>query len=258
MLFMKNRADEIRKRYENVVNDRHSKKIQRPNLNFDKEDMFKDKPLSQHGHPLFKSEGFLLRLMLSICLFLVVAILFKNPSAELGSARAYVQKTFETEFQFAMVSNWYEEQFGRPLVLLPTSTPATSGADSKESTNSESVYALPAVGKVTETFQNNGKGILLETGNKSKIDSAQEGFVSFVGEKDNLGKTVIIQHYDGSESWYGMLDSIDDEIKLYSFIENGSSVGTASKSESSDSGVFYFAIKKGDQFIDPLEVVSFE
>lgn len=67
----------------------------------------------------------------------------------------------------------------------------------------------------------------------------------------------MIQHADGSETWYGHLGTIS--VKLYDFVEMGKEVGTAQASdEDEQKGLFYFAIKQGDQFIDPIQVISFE
>ncbi|MFP3442258.1 M23 family metallopeptidase, partial [Pantoea sp. SIMBA_133] len=70
------------------------------------------------------------------------------------------------------------------------------------------------------------------------------------------GQTVVLQHTDGSESWYGMLDSID--VSLYDFVQTKDQLGSVSNSEDGKSGTFYFAIKKNEAFIDPLQVVPIE
>ncbi len=77
-------------------------------------------------HPLFRKEVFLFKILASACLFLVIAILFRNHTATLDSTRNVVKNTMETEFQFAMVSNWYEDKFGKPLALLPFSDQKTN------------------------------------------------------------------------------------------------------------------------------------
>lgn len=204
-------------------------------------------------HPLFRKEVFLFKILASAVLFLVVAILFRNHNATLDSARNVVKQTMETEFQFAAVSNWYEEKFGKPLALLPF-TP------SQQATNvsSKPQYAVPASGRILENFQKNGQGIMVETSKGTKVEAMNGGIVQFAGVKEDLGKTVIIQHSDQTESWYGNLESIN--VKLYEYIDKGKEVGTVSPStdKAKSKGEFYFAIKKGDHFIDPIQVIRFE
>jgi stage IV sporulation protein FA len=202
-------------------------------------------------HPLFRKEVFLFKILASAVLFLSVAILFRNHSETFGSARNVVKQTMETEFQFAAVSNWYEDKFGKPLALLPfTSGQQTTNVSSKPQ------YAVPASGRILENFQKNGQGIMVETSKGTKVEAMNEGIVQFAGVKEGLGKTVIIQHSDQTESWYGNLESIN--VKLYEYIDKGKEVGTASTDKAKAKGEFYFAIKKGDHFIDPIQVIRFE
>jgi stage IV sporulation protein FA len=204
--------------------------------------------LEESPHPLFSKEMFVFKTLLSACLVLVTAILFKNPSDSLEPARQFVKNTMEQEFQFAAVSKWYEKQFGEPLAFLePKQETKTTGKS----------YAVPASGRVLESFQKNGQGVMIETTSNAKVEAMNEGIVTFAGMKEKLGKTVIIQHADGSESWYGNLSTIS--VKLYDFVETGKQVGTAMASaDDQTKGVFYFAIKQGDHFIDPIQVISFE
>jgi stage IV sporulation protein FA len=204
-------------------------------------------------HPLFRKEVFLFKILASACLFLVIAILFRNHTASFDSARSVVKKTMETEFQFAAVSNWYEDKFGKPLALLPF-----SGNKQNKSLPANSQYAVPASGRILENFQKNGQGIMIETSKGTKVEAMNEGIVRFAGVKAGLGKTVIIQHSDQTESWYGNLEAIN--VNLYEYIDKGKVVGTVSGSadKAKTKGEFYFAIKKGDHFIDPIQVIRFE
>jgi stage IV sporulation protein FA len=206
-------------------------------------------PTDEPHHPLFKKEVFLLKTFVAACLVLISAIAFKNPSAAFEPVRAVVKRTMEHEFQFAAVSKWYEEKFGEPFALFPEKKTETVK-------KSEKSYAIPASGRVLENFEKNGQGIMVETNVNTPVEAMDDGIVIFAGNKDKIGKTVIVQHADGSESWYGNLGSIT--VKLYDFIEAGKEVGTAMKDGNQAKGVFYFAIKQGDQFIDPIQVVPFE
>lgn len=208
--------------------------------------------LDEGMHPLFRKEVFFFKILASACLFLMVAILFRNHSSALDPARSLVKKSMDTEFQFATVTNWYENKFGKPLALLPFS------GKKKANPPSSTQYALPASGKVLENFQKNGQGIMIETGKGVQVKAMNEGIVRFSGVKAGLGKTVIIQHSDQTESWYGNLDKVD--VGLYEHIEKGKEIGTVSGSSGTDQtkGEFYFAIKKGDHFIDPIQVIRLE
>ena len=208
----------------------------------------------EDGHPLFKKEVFFFKVLSSVLLFLVIAILFRNHSTAFDPARAMVTKTMDQDFKFATVSNWYESKFGKPLALLPF-----SDKDQTEKKGvAETEFSVPAMGKILENFEKNGQGIMIETGKGASVQTINEGFVMSAGVKEGLGKTVVVQHADKTETWYGNLDKID--VKLYEYVEKRQVVGTVSGSTGEDKskGKYYFAIKKDDKFIDPIQVIDFE
>lgn len=202
---------------------------------------------------LVSKEKIFFKTFLSALLFFSVAILFNQPADNFSNVKEFVQYTFEQDFQFASVAAWYEKQFGKPLAILPENLKKL-GTDDVHSSGQE--YALPVAGKIVKPFDVEKKGILLETGVDATIECIQDGFVVFVGEKDNLNKTVIVQHNDGSESWYGNLASVD--VALYDYIKSGHPIGKALKGNDGKSGMFFFAIKQGESFIDPIQVMSFD
>lgn len=193
----------------------------------------------------------MLKILGTSVLVLCTAILFQNQVPGFDKARFYVKQTMSEELQFAAISTWYEDQFGKPLALLPE-----GNEGSQETTEKTVEYALPASSKVIENFKSNGQGIMVGTVKGSTVEAMKGGLVIFAGKKDNLGQTVIIQHDDKSESWYGHLNSV--EVNLYETIKTGNAVGTVTDEESAGTGEFYFAIKKGDAFIDPIQVITFE
>ncbi|MBT2754580.1 M23 family metallopeptidase [Mesobacillus foraminis] len=202
------------------------------------------------GHPLFKKEVFLFKILASACLVLIVAILFRSEAEKAQPVKTFVKATMETEFQFAAVSDWYEKQFGKPLALLPVNK-------AENNTETEGTqYALPASGKILEDFGDNGQKITIETGKDASVEAMSEGLVRFAGTKEGFGKTIIIQHADKSESWYGNLSGFD--VNVYEYIEKGAKVGKASNASDGEKASFYFAIKKGDDFVDPIGVIKFE
>jgi stage IV sporulation protein FA len=208
--------------------------------------------MGQPEEKFFRKDILILQILGAFCIFLVVGILFKTQTPQFESARQFVKTSFEQEFEFATVANWYETQFGKPLALLPTTS--NVAIDDFENDELDIAYAVPAVGKVTKSFDQDGKGVIVETMSNSNVEAAKSGMVRFVAEEENLGKTVIIKHYDGGESWYAMLDQV--EVKLYDHIEVGSKIGTVSLED--NKGFYYFALKEGETFINPIDVISFE
>jgi stage IV sporulation protein FA len=252
------RADEIRKRIAKRKRTREQTPTRTPlwatdeeRYGFEKISSFEAGP-DEGTHPLFNKELFIFKILASVCLVLIVAILFKNENPSLQKAREVVNNTMETDFQFAAVSDWYETKFGKPLALLPFLEDETEPND----TLNETQYALPASGRIIEDFSQNGQGIMIETSKDANVNALQEGMVRFAGVKEGIGKTVVVQHADKSETWYGNLATI--EVRLYDFIAKDTKIGVASSTEDQTHSSFYLAVKKDNNFIDPRQVIRFE
>jgi stage IV sporulation protein FA len=252
------RADEIRKRIAKRKKTREQSPTKTPlwatdeeRYGFEKISSFEAGP-DEGTHPLFNKELFIFKILASVCLVLIVGILFKNENPTLQKARDVVQNSMVTDFQFAAVSDWYETKFGKPLALLPFMEEETK----TNTIEDETQYALPASGRIIEDFSQNGQGIMIETGKDSVVDALHEGIITFAGVKEGIGNTVVVQHTDKSETWYGNLSTI--EVKLYDFITKGTKLGVASSTEDETHSSFYLAVKKDNHFIDPSQVIRFE
>ncbi|KEK26372.1 M23 family metallopeptidase [Bacillus gaemokensis] len=247
---MKNRrVDEIRKRIakRKEEQERLEKGQYFSEEGFDGETLFIEDG-EKEVHPLFRKEVFLFKFLLAAILVLSVAILFKNAPASFDGTRTVVKKVMQEEFQFAAVSKWYEDQFGKPLAFFP-------GSEKKQEAKSKD-YAVPASGKVMQDFQKNGQGVFVQTAANATVESVNEGVVIFAGKKEEFGNIVEIQHADGTESWYGNLS--ETSVKLYDYVTKKQKIGTVSVNTDNKNGKFYFAIKKNEKFIDPIQVISFE
>lgn len=260
---MRSRADEVRKRIAKRKRERERKArnlyLDRKMILADDEERYGTEPITTYegelgdgSHPLFKPEIFIFKVFLSACLVLGIAILFRQEGETFEPMKQFVSKSMKEDFQFVTVANWYEKQFGKPLALLPISNDKNSG----DERSIDKEYALPAAGRVAEEFEKNGQSITIETDKGADVVAMNEGLVEFAGVKEGFGKTIIIQHSDNSETWYGNLDNID--VYLYQYVKKGEKLGEATDSADGTKGEFYFAIRKGEDFIDPIQVIKFE
>lgn len=261
---MSHRADEIRKR---IAKRKREKGLSNDNEMSNRTSLFlsdEEKygvyspPTFEGGpdngkgeHPLFRTEVFMFKLLLSAVVVLVTAIMFKNGAPMFDQAKSAITYSLEEEFQFAAVSDWYRDQFGEPLALF---NPKMNKNIEDGNGTQTAQLAVPATGRVLETFEDNGQGIMVETDLPS-VEAMNEGIIIDVGEKSETGLTIVLQHGDGTESWYGNLEKV--EVALYDFVEKGKELGKTKLNEK-QKGTYYFAIKKGDDFIDPNQVIQFE
>ena len=66
-----------------------------------------------------KKEWMLFQLLASICLVLVMAIIYRTSAPWTNEARSVISGVYEQEFQFASVVNWFDETIGQPFAFLP-------------------------------------------------------------------------------------------------------------------------------------------
>ncbi|WP_338750419.1 M23 family metallopeptidase [Bacillus sp. FJAT-52991] len=201
----------------------------------------------QDGHPLFRFDRFLFKGLASLIFVLAVAIMFKQSSSPFIEGQAWMKEVMEKEFQFSKAAEWYEKTLGEPLPFT------VDGWTQKEKVVKEQTeYAVPVSGKVIEDFQTNGKGLMVEARPNEGVKAIKDGTVLFVGQKDEFGQTVIVQHADNSESWYGHV--ANPSVQPYEKVKAGSVLAQLSPNEQT----FYLAIRKDGMFVDPNSVISFE
>lgn len=184
--------------------------------------------------------GFAAKGILSAMLFFAAALLFQTDSDLFSEPKKWTANALTEEFPFARVNQWYQETFGSPMALS-----SQSGEDGQ-------ALAFPVNGTVSETFQANGTGIMLTPEEETDVSALQGGVVTFAGNNGEMGKTVIVQHPDNSETVYGNLSSID--VHLYQFINSDHKLGAFTPDDENRN--VYFAIEQNNNYVDPVQVIQ--
>lgn len=248
----------------NEIKRRHKQRSRRTSLPMD--DMLNHRPIQEHAttppdehRPLFNMNVFVVKCLLAAMLILGGAILYKTDMfASIPKAKRVVSATLNDDMNFTMVSQWYEKTFGHPLAFLPTNEHKSHVFSGNKDNISSKDFAVPVSGNrtVTEHFSAKNKGITVEAAMNAEVKAIDSGLVIFVGNKTSIGKTVVIQHKDGKESWYGNLENVD--VKQYDNVKKDQKLGTVTDEHGKEKGTFYFAIKNGKTFVDPIQVISFD
>jgi len=248
------RIDEIRKRHR----DRRNRLVSSAGSisRFSSRDPFPIEKTNRDGlsvkPPALRSQIFIIKCIVAAALVLGTGIFFKNYVHAFPKAEEVIRYAMNEDVNFAKVSDWYEKKFGEPLALLPSKNSKTENVSIKGKG-----FAVPVSGgTVTKEFSDTNQGVLIQTESDAKVDAIESGFVVSVGEKKGIGKTIVIRHNDGAESWYGKLDAVS--VKPYDFVKRGQNIGTVTKNAGQKTGTFYFALKEGDHFVDPIQVIQFE
>jgi len=188
--------------------------------------------------------GFVFKGILSVILFFGAALLLESNQPLLTGAKEWTSNALTEEFPFAKVNVWYQETFGSPL--------AFSSEEREKALGTEQTLALPVTGNVQETFQTNGKGIMIAPKETTDVSVMREGVIIFAGNDRETNKTVVVQHADGSKTTYGNLSEMD--VHLYQFVTTNQHIGKFTPTEASET--VYFAIEKDDHYIDPVQVIQ--
>lgn len=158
-------------------------------------------------------------------IFVLGSIIFTNISED--NKALYQKYVLEDSLEFTKINELYQSVFGDVDI-----------AKQDNNTDSEIVFGDVSYTNI-EPFKN---GVKLTVGMNEAISVITSGIVVFIGEKDDLGNTVIIQGNDGVDIWYSNIT--DTDISVYDYIEAGSILG------SSNSEDIYLTINKDGEFIN--------
>jgi len=166
------------------------------------------------------------KILFLVLIILVGFILCKtNPDIK----KFVKEEIFEKNLSFAKINKWYKDKFGSIIPIddiLPTD-------------NDVSVFSESLKYSAEEVYQN---GVKLTVGNNYLIPVIKSGIIVFVGQKEDYGKTIIVQQVDGIDCWYGNINT--ESVKLYDYIEEGTLLGEA------NNDFLYLSFQKDGEFLD--------
>ncbi len=170
------------------------------------------------------------RILISVILFFGLIITMNI--SDLG--RSFIKDNVLSEsFSFTKVKNLYNEYFGN---ILPF-----EDLMKDESTvfNEKMIY---------EEINNYKDGYELTVKNNYLVPIINSGIVVFIGEKEGLGNTLIIQGVDEIDYWYSNVTNTT--ANLYDYVSKGTYLGTTNGTK------LYLTFKKGNDYLDFDEVVK--
>lgn len=173
-------------------------------------------------------KGLISRSLIAI-IFVLGSIIFTNISDE--NKVLYQKYVLEDSLEFMKINELYEKLFG--------------GVDVRTSKADDEVVFGSITYTNIEPFLN---GVKLTVGLNEVVHVITSGIVVFIGEKDDLGNTIIIQGNDGVDLWYSNVT--DTDIKVYDYVEAGSILGTSNGED------IYLTIQKDGEFMSYEEYMA--
>ncbi len=164
------------------------------------------------------------KFLLSIIFLMVSIILIKSNS---NIKNFYQEDILTKQINFTKFNDFYTKYFGN---ILPD-------------------YTVPSVptqmASNTEFDYNNGtpylNGTKLETTENYPVPIITSGIIVFLGEKDSLGPTCIVQGIDGIDIWYSHIDT--SSLNLYDYVTEGKILAPT------ESNYFYLTIDSNGNYL---------
>lgn len=147
----------------------------------------------------------ILRSLTVIVIFLVLAIICKSNQ---NHKDIIVTNLYEKNISFTKIKNLYTKYLGGIVPLEKVTEDVNPVFNEQlEYTNTSIFY----------------DGVKLEVMDKYLVPVIEEGMVIYIGEKDNYGNVIIIEGIDGTDIWYGNMESTT--VKLYDYVEKNTYLG---------------------------------
>lgn len=144
-------------------------------------------------------KNLLIRSLITIVLCLILGIIIKSSDKN----KEFLYKNiYGTNLSFTSVKKFYDKYLGGVLPIddiINTTSPVF---------NENLVYS--------ESSKYHD-GVKLKVEENYLIPALESGIVVFDGEKENYGKTIIIQGMDGVDIWYSNIEN--DNVDLYDYVE---------------------------------------
>ena len=146
--------------------------------------------------------GLFTRTLISVIFVLLCAIFVNMSDKNLLLFKDYF---FNNTLEFTKINELYKTYFGNiiPEEISPTISVASTDKDYINIEEMSDSYKITLTGDTMHFLQS--------------------GIVVFIGDKENLGKTVIIQGNDGVDIWYSNLNNVN--LSMYDYVEKNTLVG---------------------------------
>ncbi len=129
----------------------------------------------------------------------------------------------------------------------------------EEQNKQTKMFVWPIKGQIISKFNSltssgsRNLGVYIASRQGEKVKSISDGIVKFVGYVDGFDTVIIIKHYNGYYSAYGLVEpnvSIDDKVK------QGQIIADITPKKESKRKVLYFSIRKNNKSYNPEEIIG--
>lgn len=194
---------------------------------------------------------FMVKVVLSLFLISLTYVAYQTQLPYSQQAKGFISQVMTRDFNFAGVMALAERYVGESPAIFPTFVKKSSDAKPVWKDVDKTPLLAPLQGEIASPFLSDGKGVAISALKSREIKAMDKGWVTFIGQKEGLGQTIVIQHENQVQSWYSNLEQI--QVAEKDWVQPGQILALAKEGEP-----MHFSILEKDQFIDPMSVISFE
>ena len=152
-----------------------------------------------------KAKILLSKFLISVIIFLVALICIKK---DISLKKVIKENVFEKTIKFNKTREIYDKFFGKYLSV------------ERNNKETESVFNEKINFIKEEKYLN---GVKLTVDNNYLVPVLESGVIIYIGDKENLGNTIVVEQINGVETLYSNVDSTN--YKLYDYVEKGELIG---------------------------------
>lgn len=168
--------------------------------------------------------SFIIRVMVLSILFLGALIYTK---ASTNNKQFFYDLVFKDNISFAPINNLYNKYLGGILPFKDIVKDNKPVFKEKLAFNESNIYK---------------DGVALSVDKEYLVPAIDSGIVVFIGDKEDYGKTVIVQQVNGIDVWYGNVTNLN--VKMYDYVEGGGLLGETVSDK------LYMVFKKDGKVLD--------
>ncbi|GBG08747.1 hypothetical protein PAT3040_03342 [Paenibacillus agaridevorans] len=189
--------------------------------------------------------------IVALLAFGVIYAMFQTSNDLALRGQQYVKQALTQEIDFAAAAMWYKQAFAGAPSFIPMFRGEDQGAVGVNGVVRKAAVVPIEDASLIRTFAETLNGIELSGSSEAPVAAAETGRVIMVTEE-----SILIQHANNRVTIYGKLGRAD--VAVNDWVEAGDIIGKLQEGDASGQSLFYFSVKQGDRYMDPLDVITLD
>lgn len=173
----------------------------------------------------------IIKSLICIIIFLILGIISKK---NIQYKELIKKQLYEETISFTKFENLYNKYLGG---IFPI-----------ENINKNTISPVFSENLNYKSISKYQDGAKLEVDKNYLIPNQENGIITYIGEKENYGKVIIIETEDNLNIWYGNICNYN--IKLYDHLNKGDIIGETCTNE------LYLVYKKNNKILDYNQYIN--